>query len=302
MSDILEMLPAERDRNPNITARLIIGQEDGTTGQIIEIGGKEIVLLGRNKSCEVPIEEITVSRAHAAIYVIHGTIHIMDLGSSHGTFVSSEKIAPKVTRSLHSGDILKFGKGKKTFKLVVDVSPAPSSSVVATSDHGAAESAFPGELTTQQQNRLARQEAIAAFALEMSSTVPVFAAKSVATNCKYFITNCISTSFKCIFLLDYVDGDDVDGATVVMEDRNPRSSGAAAGDESDSDDYGPQPSALATISNVSTRQVQSSDDDAEDKGDSDLDGQDMQLSKEESFDRFALENKIPISHQVCIRG
>ena len=116
-----------------------------------------------------------------------------------------------------------------------------------------------------------------------------------------------------ICVLDYVDGAEVDGATLVLNEsfRNVHSS--VASEDSDSDDYGPQPGVQENSSNSAAAISEDWKQDksnyvgasaAANEGNSDVDEDGIdsssanQLSKEEAFDRFAVENKIPISHQV----
>lgn len=66
-------------------------------------------VIGRSEGCEIALVEETVSRRHAAIR--HRGSHWMleDLGSRHGTFVNSIKIAPGQATALGEGDLIRIG-------------------------------------------------------------------------------------------------------------------------------------------------------------------------------------------------
>ena len=62
--------------------------------------------LGRGAECEIQIDELDVSRVHAAVWSSGGQLVIEDLGSSNGTFVNGE---PVTRRVLSAGDHIRLG-------------------------------------------------------------------------------------------------------------------------------------------------------------------------------------------------
>jgi hypothetical protein len=76
-------------------------------------GTTETLLLGRHQSCEVVVEDPTVSRRHAQLRFSDGVWVLHDLGSTNGTAVNGVL----VTRcQLHPGDHLSLGD----HQLIVD--------------------------------------------------------------------------------------------------------------------------------------------------------------------------------------
>jgi EAL domain-containing protein (putative c-di-GMP-specific phosphodiesterase class I) len=51
--------------------------------------------IGRHKSCQLTLSPKSISRYHAEIYQIDGTLWIHDLNSMNGTFVNKQKVASK---------------------------------------------------------------------------------------------------------------------------------------------------------------------------------------------------------------
>lgn len=72
----------------NYTLLMQLGPKQGETVAVL---GEEFVM-GRDPSCEWPIEDIEVSRRHARLVLEGGTYSIEDLGSTNGTFVNGQRI------------------------------------------------------------------------------------------------------------------------------------------------------------------------------------------------------------------
>jgi len=64
------------------------------------------LILGRDKTCSVSLEDPLVSRRHCAVRVREGVPHVEDLGSSNSTFVNGESVRFK---ELTPGDELALG-------------------------------------------------------------------------------------------------------------------------------------------------------------------------------------------------
>jgi pSer/pThr/pTyr-binding forkhead associated (FHA) protein len=91
-------------------------------GQILSISDRAEFTLGRISENQpiMPDVDLTpyhafdhgVSRLHAVIRRVNGSIHVMDLGSSNGTYLNGARLAPNTDTPLKHGDILAFGKLK----------------------------------------------------------------------------------------------------------------------------------------------------------------------------------------------
>lgn len=66
----------------------------------------EIIVIGRGNDCSIRLEDPTVSKNHAEIYVKYGKIVIKDLGSRNGTRVNFTKISKRI---LSDGDRITLG-------------------------------------------------------------------------------------------------------------------------------------------------------------------------------------------------
>lgn len=72
------------------------------------------ITIGRDPSCEVFLNDRTVSRRHAHLSIQDGLAVIEDLGSLNGTWVDGAIISQSV---LHSGSNIQIG----TFKMILNI-------------------------------------------------------------------------------------------------------------------------------------------------------------------------------------
>jgi len=85
--------------------------------QIIHLAKQSVFLIGRQKGlCDILLEHPTISRKHAAL-VHHrdGSVHLIDLGSAHGTWVGSNRLAHQESRELLEGHVLVFGQSTRRY-------------------------------------------------------------------------------------------------------------------------------------------------------------------------------------------
>jgi pSer/pThr/pTyr-binding forkhead associated (FHA) protein len=95
--------PSEATNEPRFALRFISGKYQGGEYPLAE--GQEIVI-GRSSELDMVLVEEMVSRKHARIALIDGTINIEDLGSTNGTFVNGEKVQQG---TLREGDRVLIG-------------------------------------------------------------------------------------------------------------------------------------------------------------------------------------------------
>ena len=76
---------------------------------------KDRITIGRDPECDISIDNVAVSRTHAAVSAAEGEFVLEDLQSGNGTFVDGEKI---VTKVLADGDAFIIGKYTLLFETV----------------------------------------------------------------------------------------------------------------------------------------------------------------------------------------
>ncbi len=75
-------------------------------GRRFTLAGEEH-LVGRLEELDISIQEDAVSRRHARIYRANNTWTLEDLGSTNGSYVNDQRLAPR--QALTDGDMLRFG-------------------------------------------------------------------------------------------------------------------------------------------------------------------------------------------------
>jgi hypothetical protein len=70
-------------------------------------GATDAVMLGRHPSCEVVLDDLTVSRRHAQLHFRDGRWILQDLGSKNGTSVNGARV---MRCQLRAGDHLRLGE------------------------------------------------------------------------------------------------------------------------------------------------------------------------------------------------
>jgi|GEM_PF-2923547 len=80
------------------------------------------VIIGRVQPCDVVISDYTISSKHAAFeYHQHRNVFLLsDLGSTNGTSVESNPLAPQLKTIIRSGMLIEFGRIKVRFLTAPD--------------------------------------------------------------------------------------------------------------------------------------------------------------------------------------
>ena len=68
---------------------------------------KEIITIGRNNNCDIQINNLGVSKKHAAITRRNGSYFIEDFNSTNGTLLNNEQISKA---ALSGNDVITIGK------------------------------------------------------------------------------------------------------------------------------------------------------------------------------------------------
>lgn len=86
-------------------------------GTVSRCSKMKAVVFGRHKSyADVMLQHPSISRQHAVI--LHGksgNMYLMDLGSSHGTYVNKRKLSAEQREPLREGDTIKFGASSREY-------------------------------------------------------------------------------------------------------------------------------------------------------------------------------------------
>ena len=72
----------------------------------------DLTTAGRSVSCDIFLDDVTVSREHAHFVRVGNTFLMRDAGSLNGTYVNRERVAEA---ELHEGDEVQIGKYRLTF-------------------------------------------------------------------------------------------------------------------------------------------------------------------------------------------
>src|SRR3989339_1953792 len=75
---------------------------------------KDVILIGRDPTCDVRINNVGISRHHARIEKHDNIYTLFDLGSSNGTYVKGQKITQ---HNLNSGDEINIWNFSIFFKI-----------------------------------------------------------------------------------------------------------------------------------------------------------------------------------------
>jgi hypothetical protein len=96
---------------------LVVLAPDSYRGHRIELPD-DYMVVGREPTCDVRIDDPHVSRTHAALQRRGNAVYVQDLGSSGGTFVNG---AAATTQELHAGDVVAFATVEARFESVPPV-------------------------------------------------------------------------------------------------------------------------------------------------------------------------------------
>ncbi len=101
--------------------------EGASAGRVVRIE-EDLVTVGRREGSGIALTDPRVSRVHATIQRLAGTLVVTDLGSSGGTFVNGDRIVgPK---AVHHGDLVTFGPVACRFEDPARASIAEDATVV----------------------------------------------------------------------------------------------------------------------------------------------------------------------------
>ncbi|GAA4879569.1 MULTISPECIES: FHA domain-containing protein [Saccharopolyspora] len=104
-------VPAPRAPAETTTAALVISRGDAAGTEFALTRDRTVV--GRNRECDVVVDDPTVSRAHAAVVREDGNFVLVDGGSLNGTYLNRRPVDSAV---LVDGDEIWIGKIRFTYR------------------------------------------------------------------------------------------------------------------------------------------------------------------------------------------
>lgn len=97
---------------PRIGPALVVRLQGGRLGEVFPLV-RPVTTIGREPQCDVFLDDITVSRAHAEVRQEPGGLLLVDAGSTNGTYVNRRVLeAPEI---LADGDEVQVGKFRLVF-------------------------------------------------------------------------------------------------------------------------------------------------------------------------------------------
>jgi pSer/pThr/pTyr-binding forkhead associated (FHA) protein len=110
----------------------VIVRSKGVNDARVTFDGIESVVIGRGSSCDVRLPDPSVSHRHARVRAKGTDFVLVDEGSTNGTFVGQVRIAPRTSRIVRSGDMVRVGR--IWLELRIDYGPVTREVAVATRD------------------------------------------------------------------------------------------------------------------------------------------------------------------------
>src|SRR5689334_17133292 len=110
-----------------MSVRLVVKQRSAEGGaktgteQVMDV---PVITMGRDKACEVVLQEQAVSRRHARISRDGELYFVEDLASSYGTQVNGKKLGKGEKRLLRNGDVIAIAQFDVTFERVAELLPS----------------------------------------------------------------------------------------------------------------------------------------------------------------------------------
>ncbi|MDO8643989.1 MAG: FHA domain-containing protein [bacterium] len=120
-TDILEVKMIKKilkaiDKEKSPSLEVLKGEHAGK--KFMLEGTRQLVLIGRDPSCEWPIDDDRISRKHAKISRQWDTVTIEDLKSKNGIYVNNKRVK---RRELRDGDVILLGTLPVRFKNPQDI-------------------------------------------------------------------------------------------------------------------------------------------------------------------------------------
>jgi len=89
---------------------LVRSATDGADAPGLTFDGLQRVVIGRGQSSDLRLPDPSVSHRHATVQAKGAELVLMDEGSTNGTYVGGVRLAPRTSRVLRSGDMIRVGR------------------------------------------------------------------------------------------------------------------------------------------------------------------------------------------------
>jgi pSer/pThr/pTyr-binding forkhead associated (FHA) protein len=88
--------------------------QDGLGVHYVELGKKDRLVIGRDKGCDVALNDTQASRQHCEIKKLPGGFLVNDLNSKNGTLINGKKVG---SWTLKDDDVLTVGGTVLVYRL-----------------------------------------------------------------------------------------------------------------------------------------------------------------------------------------
>ena len=114
-----------------LAALHLTGRKDGAVVFAADLSGRAAATFGRNSGqADFALDHASLSRLHAAVARdAAGAVFVVDLGSTHGTFVRGARLAPFAPRRVavdDKADVIVFGGSTRAYHLTTTKAAAPA--------------------------------------------------------------------------------------------------------------------------------------------------------------------------------
>ncbi|GJP51846.1 hypothetical protein CLOM_g10977 [Closterium sp. NIES-68] len=100
---------------PKVPFRVEVVKE-GAVAEEMDVSAKSAYMFGRIDCCDFMLQHPSISRYHAVIqYGEDSAAFVMDLNSTHKTFVNKQEVKPGTYVPLRVGDVIKFGLSSRLY-------------------------------------------------------------------------------------------------------------------------------------------------------------------------------------------
>jgi pSer/pThr/pTyr-binding forkhead associated (FHA) protein len=110
----------------------VILRSDDPEESRLTFDGTQRVVIGRGASSDVRLPDASISHRHASLRSNGADFVLVDEGSTNGTFVGGVRIAPRASRLVRSGDLVRLGR--VWLELRIEQSPVTRDLAMATRD------------------------------------------------------------------------------------------------------------------------------------------------------------------------